>query len=156
MAKGTPNGGINGTLANGLIAHWCFNDGSLNDSSGNGNNLIANGTVNYATDKDGQANQAIGAGSFLGLNKNLILNKNNEPFAYSIWFEKNTINTIQILIGNGSYQTGGCYAQIKNGSLMVVADVSEITIISQNLLQDYNCLIVSCNGAKLKYKIVIS
>ena len=45
MAKGTPNGGINGTLVNGLIAHYGFKDGSLNDESGNGRNLTQIGTV---------------------------------------------------------------------------------------------------------------
>ena len=153
MAKGTPSEGINGTLANGLIAHYSFNDGSLSDLSGNGKHLIANGTVDYAADKDGQANQAIGANSFLGLNEKLFLNTANEPFAYSIWFKKNTVNDLQVLIGNGTYQRGGCYTQIQERSLMVMADSSAITVISQNLLQEYNCLIVSYDGAKLKYKL---
>ena len=59
MAKGTPNEGINGTLANGLIAHWCFNDGSLADISGNGYHLTKVGTVNTVADKDGQTGQAM-------------------------------------------------------------------------------------------------
>lgn len=58
MAKGTPNAGINGTLANGLVAHYSFNDGSLADLSGNGYNLTRVGTVNNTVDKDGKINQA--------------------------------------------------------------------------------------------------
>lgn len=58
MANGTPNGGINGTLANGLLAHYSFNDGSLEDLSGNGYNLTKVGTVNTVADKDGQVGQA--------------------------------------------------------------------------------------------------
>ena len=58
MAKGTPNGGINGTLGNGLVTHYSFNDGSLADISGNGYDLTQVGTVNNTTDKDGQINQA--------------------------------------------------------------------------------------------------
>ena len=58
MIKGTPNEGINGTLANGLLAHYSFNDGSLQDMSGNNNNAIAVGTPALGVDKDGQEGQA--------------------------------------------------------------------------------------------------
>lgn len=58
IVKGTPNEGINGTLANGLLAHYSFNDGSLADLSGNGYDLTKVGTVNTTADKDGQTNQA--------------------------------------------------------------------------------------------------
>lgn len=65
MAKGTPNEGISGTLANGLIAHYSFNDESLNDSSGNGRNLTKVGTVNDVAYKDGQAKDLSGLNNSL-------------------------------------------------------------------------------------------
>ena len=39
MTKGTPNAGINGTPANGLLAHYSFKNGSLSDLNGNGYDL---------------------------------------------------------------------------------------------------------------------
>lgn len=98
MAKGTPNGGINGTLSNGLIAHWCFNDGNLNDSSGNANNLIANGTVNYATDKDGQVNQAIGANTRLGLNRSVAME--NKDIMKQLGMSKSRFSEIRKSMSN--------------------------------------------------------
>ena len=60
MAKGTPNAGINGTLANGLLAHWGFIDGSLNDESGNGRHLVLQaGVKTLANDKNDQSGQAL-------------------------------------------------------------------------------------------------
>lgn len=88
MAKGTPNGGINGTLTNGLIGHWGFIDGSLNDESGNGRNLIVGISSNFATDKDNIANNCMGANSYLGLNEKLILNSNNNPFSLQYGLKK--------------------------------------------------------------------
>ena len=58
IVKGTPNEGANGTLGNGLLAHYSFNDGSLADISGNGYDLTQIGIINNTTDKDDKINQA--------------------------------------------------------------------------------------------------
>ena len=47
----TPSSGINGTLANGLIAHWSFDNGSLADKSGNNRHLTMIGTVTPSPDR---------------------------------------------------------------------------------------------------------
>lgn len=87
VVKGTPNEGINGTLANGLVAHYSFNDGSLADLSGNGFDLVQVGDVYNTTDKDGQIGQAKEvtdvSGNYLKCEiKNLINGTNN---ALSVW-----------------------------------------------------------------------
>ena len=87
MAKGTPNEGINGTLAYGLIAHYSFNDGSLADISGNGYDLTQVGTVFNTTDKDGkigQAKEILATGNYL-TSQPKPLSANGTENAVSIW-----------------------------------------------------------------------
>ena len=55
---GTPNEGINGTLATGLVAHWDFDAGTFTDKSGNGRDLTKMGNPTSVADKDGNAGNA--------------------------------------------------------------------------------------------------
>ena len=153
MIHGTPNGGINGTLSNGLIAHWSFNNGSLEDSSGNGNTL--GGYIQKSADKDFQAIDAAGTGSQLGLPAPIFALTDYAPFAFSIWFEKNTYSSaMQILIGAGQQNGGGCYVKVQDGYVQIVANYLVKAVAHQNSLQAYNCLTISYDGGStLRYKL---
>ena len=84
---GTPNSGINGTLANGLIGHWDFDNGSLLDRSGNDRNLTKVGTVDSVSDKDGITSGAV---SFAGTS-NSSVNKIQLGLATNYPYESNDI-----------------------------------------------------------------
>lgn len=104
MAKGTPNAGINGTLANGLLAHYCFNDGSLADLSGNGNDL--SGIFAGTADKNGKANQALYFKNKKDIVKNGFTYPSGDILNISFWFVAIDINSIQTLFCLGDLDTG--------------------------------------------------
>lgn len=80
---GTPNNGINGTLATGLLGHWDF-DGTLEDSSGNGRHMTASDTV-FAVDKDAESARALSLNQWWG-NAHTPNITNISQFSVSIWF----------------------------------------------------------------------
>ena len=107
---GTPNEGINGTLATGLLAHWDFTGGRLTDVSGNGRNLEMIGTVVGATDKDGNINNAV---DFSGIGNSLEVAFTNTILSpcISIWVKRNilsesTWNTLCMIRGISSQWSG--------------------------------------------------
>ena len=79
------------TLAVGRIAWWRFQNGSLEDSSGNGNHAIATATLNFVNDKDGVPNNAVtkptseGEGILLG-STNLI--KGLTQFTFNLFIKR--------------------------------------------------------------------
>lgn len=83
----TPNGGINGTLGNGLIAHWGFDNGSLLDESGNGREFTKVLNPLPCNDKDGISNNAynnIGANGLLRIDSSFITTVEK---TFSGWFK---------------------------------------------------------------------
>src|SRR5574344_1043352 len=133
------------TLAVGRIGWWRFNN-NLEDSSGNNKTLLVGTSSSFATDKDDNINSCMGADSYLGLNEKLILNANSEPFSFTIWFEKNSLTTNQILIGNGSHGQGGCYVQQNSSGFQIIdAGVKLISTIA-NIPDGWNFLSVKYNG----------
>ena len=122
MAKGTPNGGINGTLANGLLAHWCFTDGSLADISGNNVNLSDfNGL--YETDKDGNSNNAIRFTNSVQKAEFLNYNYLNSSFSYSCFVKLESYSSDFsgfISCGQAEYGKARILGAKSNGNLYFV------------------------------------
>jgi len=70
-------------LTNGLVAYYNFNNGNLNDSSGNNNAIVFNNAVKTA-DRFGVANNAYlfnGTSSYMQVNSSATLNPNNITLA---------------------------------------------------------------------------
>jgi hypothetical protein len=68
-----------GNLSDGLVAYFNFNNGNLNDSSGNGNNIIFNNATPTA-DRFGVANNAYlfdGSSSYMRVKNSASINPNN-------------------------------------------------------------------------------
>ena len=85
-------------LNDGLVAYYNFNNGNLNDSSGNGNNIIFNNAVK-TTDRFGMANNAYlfnGTSSYMQVKNSASLNP------------KGAITLMGIVKMNGFY-TGICH-----------------------------------------------
>lgn len=115
---GTLNNGINGTLANGLIAHWCFTDSSLADISGNAINL--NGSATFGTDKDGNSNCALlktgqVTESTYRENSKIICASYNWTISFFIKFDNNDESMVPV--AQGVYKTGGYYFQRNSDTL---------------------------------------
>jgi len=78
-------------LQNGIIGFYPFNNGNLDDESGNGNNLNNTTTATSSTDRDGNANCAYvfdnlpQDGEFLSTANTLFLN-GHADFSISLWY----------------------------------------------------------------------
>jgi len=86
-----------GNLSNGLVAYYNFNNGNLNDSSGNGNNIIFNNAT-PTVDRFGNSNNAYlfdGSSSYMQVKNSASLNPNN-------------ITMFAIVKPNGFFQ-GSCH-----------------------------------------------
>ncbi|MBC8754213.1 LamG domain-containing protein [Kordia sp. YSTF-M3] len=82
---------IPGALQNGIIAFYPFNNGSINDFSGNGYNLTNTSTASSGTDRDGNLDCAFnftaGNNEFLEYaNPAFLDNFQNAPFSISLWY----------------------------------------------------------------------
>lgn len=127
---GTPNEGINGTLATGLIGHWDFTDGRLTDVSGNGRDLTMVGTVASVADKDGNENNAI---DFDGASKLVTPFADNilEP-SISVWFKTDgtySTKTCVSIRGIGKYFQGfGIFMYGHTISLMTNVGAADVIV----------------------------
>ena len=86
-------------LTDGLVAYYNFNNGNLNDSSGNGNNIIFNNAVKTA-DRFGRANNAYlfdGASSYMEVANSASLNPNGAI-------------TLMGIVKMNNFYTGTCHA----------------------------------------------
>ena len=94
---------------NGLVLHLPFNNGSLNDQSGNNNNGVNTGAT-LTTDRKGIANAAYNFGGFS--NKNFIKVTNSASLQFtneitiSLWF---SLNTYAGMTGTGQNATYGTH-----------------------------------------------
>jgi hypothetical protein len=78
-------------LQNGIIAFYPFNNGSINDFSGNGYNLTNTTTASSGTDRDGNLDCAFnftaGNNEFLEYpNPTFLDGFQNSPFSISLWY----------------------------------------------------------------------
>jgi len=82
---------IPSALQNGVIAFYPFNNGSINDFSGNGYNLTNTTTASSGTDRDGNLecafNFTAGNNEFLKYSNPTFLDSfQNSPFSISLWY----------------------------------------------------------------------
>ena len=104
-------------LQSDLIAFYPFNNGSLNDESGNNNNLLNNTSANSTTDRNGNINCAFNFNSsnneFLEYNNPTFLDdlpQNN--FSISFWYKANNdIGYSQFIHRNGVQNYGQWYVE---------------------------------------------
>ena len=71
----------------GLVGAWTFDDGTANDSSGNGNHGVVNGAT-PTIDRDGNPNQAFefdGTDDFISIAGTLNIPAGNDPYTVSLW-----------------------------------------------------------------------
>src|SRR5574343_519024 len=146
VVKGTSNEGISGTLANSLLAHLCFNDGSLQDMSGNGNNAIVVGTPTLGVDKDGQAGQSLilNSGNYIYLNKFL---QGSTDISGSFIFKVDSGNTLIMAMVDDSDSSKGTFYVMSNGNLCIYYADLKTTDTGVNILDDkYHHLLFISNS----------
>ena len=144
-SSSTPVGGSTGSLEKNLKGMWSFNN-NLNDSSVN--KIDLSGSCSYSKDFQNNPSSSLAAGSLIGLNEKFICNTQNEPFSFTVNFERNSDNSIQYLIGNSA----ACVIK-KNGSLYFNSSSYEQKIDDDSNLLDENFLSVRYDGSKLSCKL---
>ncbi len=104
-----------GNLSDGLVAYYNFNNGNLNDSSGNGNNITFNNAT-LTADRFGNANNAYlfdGSTSYMEIKNSTSLNPTNNITIYAIvkvyGFNEASCHGNQILSKGYPYNTNGFY-----------------------------------------------